>query len=96
MKPLGTSARIRPRARSRRGETPRTPRPGRRVLLALAVLVVGPVLALFVASYLTPLPPELAEGRPPGTGAVLRDRHGVVLRELRAGDGMRARWVPLD
>ncbi len=42
------------------------------------------------------LPPELAGGRPPGTGTVLRDRDGVVLRELRADDGTRARWASLD
>ncbi len=68
----------------------------RRALLALLFLVLAPVLALVVAAALTPLPPELAEARPPGTGTVLRDRHGVVLRELRAGDGVRARWIPLD
>jgi penicillin-binding protein 1C len=71
-------------------------RRAKRVLLALAALVIAPVLALLVASALTPLPPELAEAGPPSTGAVLRDRHGVVLRELRADDGTRARWVGLD
>ena len=71
-------------------------RNSKRVLLALAALFVAPWIALLIAAALTPLPPELAEGKPPSTGAVLRDRHGVVIRELRADDGARARWVPLD
>ena len=71
-------------------------RAGSRALLALAALVVAPWAALVIAAALTPLPSELAEGRPPSTGAVLRDRHGVVIRELRADDGARARWVDLD
>jgi penicillin-binding protein 1C len=68
----------------------------RRVLAALAALILAPVVALVVASFLTPLPPELAAGRPPGTGTVIRDRHGVVIRELLADDGTRARWASLD
>jgi len=71
-------------------------RNGKRTLLALTTLLLAPWIALFIAAALTPLPPELAEGKPPSTGAVLRDRHGVVIRELRADDGARARWVPLD
>jgi len=69
---------------------------GRRLLRLLAFLILAPVVALVLASFLVPLPPELAERRPPSTGTVLRDRHGVVLRELRADDGTRARWVGLD
>ncbi len=71
-------------------------RAGKRALLALAALLVAPWVALVVAAAFTSLPPELAEGKAASTGAVLRDRHGVVLRELRADDGARARWVPLD
>jgi penicillin-binding protein 1C len=71
-------------------------RRSRRILAALGALLLAPVLALVVASFLVPLPPELAEGRPPSTGTVLRDRHGVVIRELLADDGTRARWASLD
>jgi penicillin-binding protein 1C len=67
----------------------------RRALTVLAALLLAPCLALVLAAALTPLPPELADRRPPSTSVVLRDRHGVVLRELRADDGIRARWVPL-
>ena len=59
-------------------------RRSRRILAALGALLLAPVLALVVASFLVPLPTELAEGRPPSTGTVLRDRHGVVIRELLA------------
>lgn len=67
-----------------------------KILRALAVILLAPWIALVITAALTPLPPDLADRRPPSTGVVLRDRHGVVLRELRAGDGARARWVPLD
>src|SRR6202034_2641390 len=53
-------------------------------LIAIAVVLGAPVVAVVVASFFTPLPPELAVGRPPATGTVLRDRGGVVLRELLA------------
>lgn len=71
-------------------------RAGKRLLLALAALLSAPWIALILAAALTPLPPDLADAKQPSTGAVLRDRHGVVIRELRADDGARARWVPLD
>lgn len=71
-------------------------RAGKRLLLALAALLAAPWIALIIAAALTPLPPDLADAKQPSTGAVLRDRHGVVIRELRADDGARARWVPLD
>jgi penicillin-binding protein 1C len=71
-------------------------RSGKRLLLALAALFLAPWIALLIAAALTPLPADLADARQPSTGAVLRDRHGVVIRELRADDGARARWVPLD
>jgi penicillin-binding protein 1C len=71
-------------------------RAGKRLLLALAALLAAPWVALVIAAALTPLPPDLADAKQPSTGTVLRDRHGVVIRELRADDGARARWVPLD
>lgn len=73
--------------------------PGRRTkraLLVIAVVLLAPWIALVVAAAFTPLPPELAEGARPSTGAVIRDRSGVVMRELRAGDGARARWIRLE
>lgn len=71
------------------------PRRLRRALVALAALLVGPWLALGIAAALTDLPPELREAVAPDVSLVVRDRHGVLLREYRARDGMRARWVPL-
>lgn len=71
-------------------------RRARRALRIGAALLAAPWLLLALWAALTPLPPELREG--PGAydaSAVIRDRHGAVLRELRAGDGARARWVPL-
>lgn len=67
----------------------------RRLLAAALALVLLPVVALGIAAAFTPLPAELATSLPPSTGVVLRDRHGVVMRELRADDGVRARWLPL-
>ncbi|MEP7120602.1 MAG: penicillin-binding protein 1C [Byssovorax sp.] len=71
-------------------------RAAKRVLVALATLLVAPWIALVIAAALTPLPADLADAKQASTGAVLRDRHGVVIRELRADDGARARWVTLD
>jgi penicillin-binding protein 1C len=66
----------------------------RRALRIALILVVAPWVLLAIAAALTPLPPALLEGQP-STGVVLRDRHGVILRELRADDGSRARWIAL-
>ena len=71
-------------------------RTGKRVLLAVTAVLLAPWIALILAAAFTSLPPDLADAKQPSTGAVLRDRHGVVLRELRADDGARARWLPLD
>ena len=78
----------------------------RRLLRALGLLLLAPWLLLALGAALTPLPPELAHaaGDPrPGSASAayessttLSDRHGVVLREVRAADGARARWVKLD
>ncbi|MFO0762493.1 MAG: penicillin-binding protein 1C [Byssovorax sp.] len=68
----------------------------KRLALAAVILLLAPAAALLLASLFTPLPPELAEGKQPPTGALIRDRHGVVLRELRADDGHRARFIALD
>ncbi|APR79679.1 Multimodular transpeptidase-transglycosylase [Minicystis rosea] len=68
----------------------------RRLFGFILIALIAPCLALVVAAAMTPLPPELAAHVLPSTSVVLRDRHGVVLRELRADDGIRARWVPLE
>ncbi|WP_437301981.1 penicillin-binding protein 1C [Sorangium sp. So ce388] len=74
---------------------PRSPRSLRRAArLALAVAVAPWLLLAFIAA-LTPLPPELRATEEHAVSTVLYDRHGTVLRELRAGDGARARWLPL-
>lgn len=67
----------------------------KRLAIALAIVLSAPWVALAVTAALTPLPPELAEDARPSTGSVIIDRHGVVIRELRADDGARARWLPI-
>ncbi|WP_437292229.1 penicillin-binding protein 1C [Sorangium sp. So ce406] len=74
---------------------PRSPlRLRRAAQIALAVAAL-PWLLLAIAAALTPLPPELRAAEDRAVSTVLLDRHGTVLRELRAGDGARARWLPL-
>jgi penicillin-binding protein 1C len=66
-----------------------------RALKIAAVLLVLPWCVLAVAAAFTDLPAALRESRAPDVSLVVRDRHGVILREYRAKDGMRARWIPL-
>jgi penicillin-binding protein 1C len=68
----------------------------RRLLAVAAGVLAAPWLALVVAAALTPLPAEL--GAAPAYDASVRfvDREGALVKELRAGDGARARWVRLD
>ncbi|MRG96067.1 penicillin-binding protein 1C [Polyangium spumosum] len=71
---------------------------GRRRRIELALVVVfSPVLCLGLAAALTPLPPELRADDLAATdpSTVFLDRHGVVLCEVRARDGTRARPVRL-
>ncbi len=65
------------------------------VALVVAILTLLPPAAIVVASYFVELPQELLEG-PPSTSIWILDRDGHLLREARADDGTRARWVPLD
>ena len=61
----------------------------RRWLAALAALIVGPIAALLITAAFTSLPEEL---RAPAEASVrVTDREGRLLREVRAGDGKRAR-----
>jgi penicillin-binding protein 1C len=72
----------------------RRPRALVRAAALLALVPVLGVIALFVAAALTPLPPELVESRYSASTRFL-DRDGTLLREVRADDATRARWVPL-
>jgi penicillin-binding protein 1C len=73
----------------------------RRLFRIAAALIALPsffATVLAVAAAFTPLPAELVS--PSGYGGYgesLRfvDRDGALLREVRAGDAARARWVPL-
>ena len=58
------------------------------------VVATAMVASLAGAVALTPLPPELRQPVTAGS-IVVEDREGHVLREIRADDGTRARWVPL-
>lgn len=66
----------------------------RHVVLVLALAVLLPPLLLVGLGLSMSLPEELS-GQPPRGSIVVTDRDGRVLREARAGDGTRARWVPL-
>jgi penicillin-binding protein 1C len=64
-----------------------------KIELALA-LFLSPILFFSLAAALTPLPPALADVEAtPDASTVFLDRHGKVLCETRAKDGMRARPV---
>ena len=67
----------------------------KRLRRALFVLLL-PVFALVVAAAFTPLPPELARGARHDESVRFLDRHGGLLREVRAEDATRARWVSWD
>ncbi len=64
--------------------------------VAATILLTGATAALAAVAWISrPIPPALLRsGLEPGT--VLRDREGRVLRDARAIDGSRRRWVPLD
>ncbi len=67
----------------------------RRALQVTAALLVLPWAILAIAAAFTDLPAALSDPRSPDVSLVVRDRSGVPIREYRAKDGMRARWVPL-
>jgi penicillin-binding protein 1C len=67
----------------------------RRVALALSLLCASAVLGLSLAVALEPLPAGLAESSP-DVGLSVLDRHGRLVRELRAGDGKRRAPVRLE
>jgi penicillin-binding protein 1C len=64
------------------------------VALALAVLLLMPVVVVRIASYFVDVPVELREGHA-GSVRVL-DREGHLLREARPKDGAKTAWVSRD
>lgn len=63
--------------------------------IAAATLLLPPLLLILLAA-LTPLPPLLRDQHRYDSSIRILDRHGKTLMEVRADDGARARWVPLD
>ena len=66
----------------------------RALAVAAAVLVLAPFVAVYLASFVVPLPAELREAR--GGSVRVLDRDGRLLREARAKDGSRSAWVTRD
>lgn len=66
-------------------------RPAGVTAIAAAVLLLGPFVALRIASHLVDFPAEMREGHS-GSVRVL-DRNGHLLREVRPQDGSRTAWV---
>jgi penicillin-binding protein 1C len=58
-------------------------------------MVLAPILWLVVAAAFTPLPEGLVEKERYSESVRYVDREGVLLREVRADDAARARWIPL-
>lgn len=70
--------------------------PWKRIAKAAGLLFALPWVALLVTAALTPLPEQLREDAAYAASTRILDRGGVVLREVRAEDGTRARWVRLS
>lgn len=70
--------------------------PWRRVIGWAALASALPFLILLLFAILTPLPKELRKEPSYQPSTRLYDRHGVFLREVRAGDGARASWISLE
>jgi penicillin-binding protein 1C len=78
------------------GRLERGLRRARRAVKAALVLVLLPWVALVVRAVSLSLPAELASAAP-GTDSIrFVDRDGRLLREVRADDSARARWVGID
>ena len=72
--------------------SPRLSARAKKALRAVAIAMAVGLASLVAAVAATPLPAELREVVAPGS-VVIEDRDGRPLREVRAGDGTRARWV---
>jgi penicillin-binding protein 1C len=68
----------------------------KRTLAIVAAALLAPWLSLMVMAILTPLPPELRDAGRYAPSIRVLDRNGALLREVRADDGCRARYVKLD
>jgi penicillin-binding protein 1C len=68
----------------------------KRTLAIVAGALLAPWVALVVTAILTPLPPELCDAGRYAPSIRVLDRNGALLREVRAEDGCRARYVKLD
>lgn len=68
----------------------------KRVRRAAIAVLFAPVVALVLLVAVTPLPAELRTDHRFDASVQVLDRHGKLLAEVRAEDGARARWVPLD
>ncbi|PIE05792.1 MAG: penicillin-binding protein 1C [Sorangium cellulosum] len=68
-------------------------RRGRRLV---GILLLSPFLLLLTLTALTPLPEELRQGHQFDASVRVLDRHGKLLAEVRADDGTRSRWAPIE
>ncbi len=68
----------------------------KRARRAAIALLFAPVVALVLLAAITPLPDELRTDHRFDASVQVLDRHGKLLAEVRAEDGARARWAPLD
>jgi penicillin-binding protein 1C len=67
----------------------------RKLLAALAILL-APWLVLVVMAMFTSLPTELRDSSHYAPSVRVLDRNGALLREVRADDGCKARYIKLD
>lgn len=68
----------------------------KRAAVAAVLAIVMPIAALVVRAVTLALPPELEAGAPRADSVRFLDRDGRLLREVRADDAARARWIALD
>ncbi|MBI5538401.1 MAG: penicillin-binding protein 1C [Deltaproteobacteria bacterium] len=67
-----------------------------RIWRAIGLAVLLPPVALVLLAAITPLPEALRARHGFDSSVRVLDRHGKVLAEVRADDGARARWVPIE
>lgn len=68
----------------------------RRSRRVAGVVLLSPFVLLLLLAAVTPLPDELERDHAFDASVRVLDRHGKLLAEVRAEDGTRARWVPLE
>lgn len=67
----------------------------RRAIVALAALLLLPMLAFWIAVHVAAFPSELLAKRPE-VSLEITDANGIGLRQEANAAGLRERWVPLD